>query len=885
MRQPHSRPVWWALLGLASLAAAAIIDADSANDRRFPQILPRVAGFAGLVAAETFVGSADLNKSAQDVDPNPPPMVLGQKIERWSFEQDAAGWAAIHDSRISVAEGRLKIVSTGDDPYLVVKVAGRAPGPMVARIRVRSSTAGTGQFFWTSDRWPRWSQEQSTSFDMDHDDQWHEYSAVLDVQGRMTGLRLDPGSGPGTAEVAWIEVQQASHYPLTIERMETTLGQIRMVLRNRSDGPLAVSLPGQALKVEGGQTAEAVQRLTGDAAFEAVSVLLEPKGLTPIRRTVVVARSEGRCEWITCQTGRLTLHVARDGSGAKLLRDGKLAALVAPLVLADGAIPRFQVARQQGLSLELAAEGIRASLMLSEEGLAVDIRGNRVVEGPVVRAVGNLEQGLFSGLEYLGKGERSSSTLDIETADHVRFAPDVLKVTMPLMSCVTDRASVSVAWSDMSLQPTFASPDFVDGVSDQHRMSLRGAHVEAMVRVSDGTLEDAILWAVRRRGLPSLPRAPRDAKAQLDLAMAAINGPIKGPDGWGHCAEPKFKRHPYADILSTIWRITGQSPSVDRIVPSGAHIRNDSIYFVTGRAQQWLNQHRARVKGILASQRADGSFGYRGIYQRGHYEDTASGVCAEPTLQLLEFAQATGDRASLEAGLRSLDTMKRFREPRGAQTWELSLHTPDILASANLVRAYVRGYELTGKRQYLESAHNWALSGVPFVYLWGRYPIMLYSTTPVYGATNYRSPLWIGLPVQWCGGVYAYALTMLAPYDDSLDWKHLARGIYIAAQQIQYPDGPKAGCLPDVFALPKQYRDGPSINPGALVSLQLALEGKVDSLAVAADKRHRVAAPFAVTLLGNQARIEGVAGLTYQVLVDGRVVEIHSQGRDVLNLE
>ena len=35
------------------------IDADSANDRRFPQIQPRVAGFPGLVAAETFSGSAD----------------------------------------------------------------------------------------------------------------------------------------------------------------------------------------------------------------------------------------------------------------------------------------------------------------------------------------------------------------------------------------------------------------------------------------------------------------------------------------------------------------------------------------------------------------------------------------------------------------------------------------------------------------------------------------------------------------------------------------------------------------------------------------------------------------------------------------------------------
>ena len=39
----------------------------------------------------------------------------------------------------------------------------------------------------------------------------------------------------------------------------------------------------------------------------------------------------------------------------------------------------------------------------------------------------------------------------------MRFAPKPLDVTMPLMSFVTDRASVSLTWDDMSLQPIFAS--------------------------------------------------------------------------------------------------------------------------------------------------------------------------------------------------------------------------------------------------------------------------------------------------------------------------------------------------------------------------------------------------------------------------------------------
>ncbi len=96
-------------------------------------------------------------------------------------------------------------------------------------------------------------------------------------------------------------------------------------------------------------------------------------------------------------------------------------------------------------------------------------------------------------------------------------------------------------------------------------------------------------------------------------------------------------------------------------------------------------------------------------FQRGHFEDTASGHCARPAALLLEAAYYLGDKQALEAGLKTLQYMKRFCVPRGAQTWELSLHTPDILASAELVRAYVRGYELTGNEDYLAEARRWAL--------------------------------------------------------------------------------------------------------------------------------------------------------------------------------
>jgi hypothetical protein len=202
-----------------------------------------------------------------------------------------------------------------------------------------------------------------------------------------------------------------------------------------------------------------------------------------------------------------------------------------------------------------------------------------------------------------------------------------------------------------------------------------------------------------------------------------------------------------------------------------------------------------------------------------------------------------------------------------------------------LVWAYVRGYELTGDEAYLKDARKWALSGVPFVYLWQQYPIMLYATPPVYGATNWRAPLWIGLPVQWVGGVYAYALTLLAPHDDTLDWNHLARGILIAGEQMQFPDGEYRGLLPDAFQLSEQQRLPARINPCALVSLRMALQGQVDSLALAFDGQDRIVAPFPVSIDAGEARIQGKPGVSYQVLINGeRIVDVESEGVDVVRL-
>ena len=836
-------------------------------------------------ACETLVVACAVLAAAQDINPYPRQLLRTESLHPWVFQAGAAGWTALHHCTVAAADGVLKIQISGNDPYLISGPI-RIEAPLAVKLRVKCATGGSGEFFWTTTESPHTNPEHSQQFKLIHDGQWHDYTVRLDARGTVTRLRFDPGGTPGVIEMEKIELIREILHPLEIQSVRASGRQISLSLTNHADKAIVCTVDGRQITVAGNAAQTVSLVAGGKVPFETREVAVLSDGLPPLRRTVFIADAEAAGDWIERRSGVIALKVARDGSGARVELGGRLVGFIAPLIWRDGVVPKLKLVGESG-SLRFAGEGVSITLSLRGEEILVVIQSDAPCEGPVLRALGPLEQGVFAGLEYLGKGERSSSTLDIETDEHIRFAPDPLKVTIPLMVFVTDRASLAMMWRDMSLQPVYATPNFLDG-AEGHRAALRGKKIEATILVrKPAPLEDAILWAVKERGLPALPKLPRSREAQMALSLKALTGsPLKTDAGWGHCAEPHWQRQPFADCASTIWRLTGEAPQLPKLVMGGSHVRNEAIYFVTGRAKEWLTVKSSQVRGIIAAQKADGSFRYTGKYQRGHFEDTASGYCAQHAVTLLEHARATGDKPALEAGVKTLEFMKRFRTPRGAQVWECALHTPDILASAHLVHAYVRGYELTGNRDYLDQARRWAITGLPFVYQWSCQPVMLYATTPVFGATNWRAPNWIGLPVQWCGYDYAYALTMLMPYDTTLNWRQLAEGILIAAEQMQYPDGEFAGCVPDSFELATQTRRPWNINPCAVVSLRLALEGKLDALAVVAADGHRVVVPFPVTIRGGKAHVRAKEGVAYQVLVDGqRVVDVRSRGEDVVPLE
>jgi hypothetical protein len=78
----------------------------------------------------------------------------------------------------------------------------------------------------------------------------------------------------------------------------------------------------------------------------------------------------------------------------------------------------------------------------------------------------------------------------------------------------------------------------------------------------------------------------------------------------------------------------------------------------------------------------------------------------------------------------------------------------------------------------------------------------------------------MGLPVQWCGLVYADALYRLAPHDPESHWKRIADGITISGILQSWPhdasDVQRRGLLPDSFALRQGIRNDAAINPGTV---------------------------------------------------------------------
>jgi hypothetical protein len=487
---------------------------------------------------------------------------------------------------------------------------------------------------------------------------------------------------------------------------------------------------------------------------------------------------------------------------------------------------------------------------------------------------GHKAQAVLPGLEYL-EDEPSSSQADITTPDHVRRMPDPLKVTLPLMALSSGGVYLGLTWEPSALaSPLFDSPDRVTG-SDSHLMAVtcpavgrlrfentlaahspihlaKGQVLTATMTLIGGqgdTIVPALRHYVRLKGLPEQPswKGGFESAAEL-LSQGWKDSQIRQAGLLRHAVwADSFRPGPAADAAVNMdWLAASLDPKDAALVDglqtardltlaalaggdpyaSGvSHVRLPVAPLVFGRVQAFVRSRMEQAETLLQGFDDTGLKTYRPgktDYGTTHFAKHANGYSAADLVAILEAAALSGRASLIREAVDLLDRQTAAYHgtvPRGAQTWEVPLHTPDILASAYMSKAYCLGYILSGRREHLDQARYWAWTGVPFIYLVDPTPgeVGRYATIPVFGATDWQGS-WFGRPVQWCGLVYASSLHLLSCHDAEGPWPQIAKAITLTGLQMCWPatDAARQGLLPDFYHLKGQVSDGPAINPGTL---------------------------------------------------------------------
>jgi hypothetical protein len=491
-------------------------------------------------------------------------------------------------------------------------------------------------------------------------------------------------------------------------------------------------------------------------------------------------------------------------------------------------------------------------------------------------------QAIFPGIEYLDARDTSSSQADIETDEHNREVPQRHQPTIPLM-CIQqlDKLWLSLAYTRFDrVSPFFDVPDrhfgtglpsmgvlFPGGFHDPGSLvpergyqMASGVVLSTTIQVRGGTKGETVLAGIERwiaeHPLPALPERVTIFEHARLAAAGLLDSAAQSPAGFRHAYPGEFPFQAAPDAALTLSWISTVMPKRDpglakrasdvgdraaKMLNAGAsggigHVRTMGPALVYGDVNAYLDGARKNGQSALGQITNNGRVPYRKgkvDFARTSRESHANGNTGNVLQVALTAASETGDAALIKAAismLKKANTAYSNTVPRGAQTWEIPLHTPDILASAHMLRANVLGYELTGDREFFDEARYWAWSGVPFVYLdrptdTGR--VGMYATIAVLGASNWVAPNWIGLPVQWCGLVYADALLDLWFHDRDVRWKLLADGIVSSGYQQSWPAVSGAvisktarerqGLLPDSFVLESQMRADPAITPATLL--------------------------------------------------------------------
>ncbi len=488
------------------------------------------------------------------------------------------------------------------------------------------------------------------------------------------------------------------------------------------------------------------------------------------------------------------------------------------------ALPAAMRPESTGGTLRLSAPEVRVEFAAAGKwsvraGYTVDEPDEHGSAGPALYlGVGQGSHGrtwaLFPGLEFLPPNEDSSSWLYAVPPHCWRWKPDPRKVTVPLMAADTGRAVVGLLWDELAAgmpQPYFGSPNRREGqAATAMRLELAQERTEVLVFCRPGghVLDVVDEWMAHFELAP-MPKTKRDLREELQWLgepvephRTALSREVRG-------LVRAARKAAATQDADGGWRYAGPDDKV----------------------RDWLLRRVAaqleRARKVVGDERAFTLEAY------GRAGDTALGQCVFfGRLETMARAALLSGRPELvEAVLRGLEFCDRyFQRPEGAETWEIPLHAPDLLAAAHAVPPYLDAYEMTGDRRYLERAVYWARTGLPFIYLWAApdRDHMSYASIPVFGASYFVAP-WFGRSVQFIGMHYARALMRLAEYDRSRPWLRIAEGITRRCITMQVfedlPDPKKRFYYPDSWGQVDDSHTGPDIHPGDIKANCLILLG------------------------------------------------------------
>ena len=744
-------------------------------------------------------------------------------------------WRPAHDiSEVKVTPDGWEITITADDPYLIGPARDYPEGqPLWLRVREKSDQGGSGQVFYFNDH-P--TEEHSVRFNV-RPGAWDECRVQLPPLGPGYHLRFDPPGDGGRCVLQSIIVE-----PRTI------------LTAPEWQAPTPPELSGIPVDVHSGNLA--VHYSPGHWGAFDVSLAGRSRAVG-WNHGAIGYLVDGQQRWMDLSGAAVNARV-----------DGEDIVVEASVKDPDGAA---WILRQRWVPAAAGAINVTTRVDVDRDRDIVFLP--MLVIFPGVGSFGTEKgQGLFPGLEYLDN-EPSSSQADITVPAYRRQVPDSLKITFPLQVIQAGDDYVGlIGDSSDRFSYLFDSPDRIfhsgghvmgilfPGSNGQNRdegslLPYEGETLKARsTLVLHATLigghGTSILPAVQQyaalRGFPHVPSTGLDFTGYVNQAAAGwLDSAIHQGSEVHHAVGASFKPQPAADAAALLlWMgIQSADPVVSARLKDAArdmigavkpedynqagvsHVRVPVETLVWGHSAEAASRAAAEGHALAARFEPDGSMLYHAgktDYGRTHFAKDANGLTSQMVDHVLEDAAFSGDPGLIRDGIRLLRAMDKFRGtvPRGAQTWECPLHTPDILAAAYLLRAYTLGYELTGDRGLLDEAIEWAWSGVPFTYLVNPtgQPVGPYATIAVLGATNWVAPVWMGMPVQWCGLVYSDALYRLDRHDPAGPWKTIADGITASGVQQSWPlgSGDRQGLLPDSFNLRPQTRNNPGINPGTV---------------------------------------------------------------------